>query len=79
MLIKMMSKISAWLGDIIVYALVAFLIMVIINLVIVFSVQNDFFGTLSSTIDQLWSQLMLPIGLLLGITLIMKHRPYFND
>lgn len=79
MLIKMMNKISAWLGDIIVYALVAFLIMVIINLVIVFSVQNDFFGTLSSTIDQLWSQLMLPIGLLLGITLIMKHRPYFND
>lgn len=75
----MMNKISAWLGDIIVYALVAFLIMVIINLVVVFSVQNDFFGTLSSTIDQLWSQLMLPIGLLLGITLIMKHRPYFND
>lgn len=75
----MMNKISAWLGDIIVYALVAFLIMVIINLVIVFSVQNNFFGTLSSTIDQLWAQLMLPIGLLLGITLIMKHRPYFND
>lgn len=75
----MMNKISAWLGDIIVYALVAFLIMVIINLVIVFSVQNNFFGTLSSTIDQLWAQLMLPIGLLLGIALIMKHRPYFND
>ena len=75
----MMNKISAWLGDIIVYALVAFLIMVIINLVIVFSVQNNFFGTLSSTIDQLWAQLMLPIGLLLGIALIMKHRSYFND
>lgn len=79
MLIKMMNKISAWLGDIIVYALVAFLIMVIINLVIIFSVQNNFFGTLDSTIDQLWSQLMLPVGLLLGVTLIMKHRPYFND
>lgn len=75
----MMSKISAWLGDIIVYALVAFLIMVIINLVIAFGVQNNFFGTLSSTIDQLWSQLMLPVGLLLGISLILKHRPYFND
>lgn len=75
----MMNKISAWLGDIIVYALVAFLIMVIINLVIIFSVQNNFFGTLDSTIDQLWSQLMLPVGLLLGVTLIMKHRPYFND
>lgn len=70
-----MTKILAWITDIAVSAVVAFVIVSIANAIINLGLEMSWFGSWSSGISMLWSEIIIPTTILLAIFFAINHAP----
>lgn len=71
----MMNKLIAWLSDIALSAIVAIMITAILNTLVGILLENDVFGNNTPIISELWPEIMVPAGILLGIYFLVQHAP----
>ena len=64
-----------WLSVIVVWTVISLLIMLIINALMAWAIENALFMGLTPSISQLWPELMYPIGGLVILLNIIHHRP----
>lgn len=70
-----MQRFLGWVVNIVVWTVLIFLIMLILNILVGFGIENNWFGGLTAGISQLWPELLYPVGGLLILYNIIKHRP----
>lgn len=70
-----MTKILAWITDIAVSAVVAFVIVSIVNAIINLGIEMSWFGSWSDGISMLWSEIIIPATILLAIFFAVNHAP----
>lgn len=70
-----MTKILAWITDIAVSAVVAFVIVSIANAIINLGLEMSWFGSWSAGISMLWSEIIIPTTILLAIFFAINHAP----
>lgn len=70
-----MTKIFAWIIDIAVSAVVAFVLVFIANAIINLGIEMSWFGGWSDGISMLWPEIMLPAAILLAIFFAINHAP----
>lgn len=72
---KSLSLLISWIFNIIVWGLIAVIIIFLANVIIGLGIDNYWFGSWTSGISQIWPEIMYPLGLLIGLLLIVDHRP----
>lgn len=70
-----MTKILAWITDIAVSAVVAFVIIFIANAIINLGIEMSWFGSWSAGVSMLWPEIMMPATILLAIFFAINHAP----
>lgn len=75
-----MQRFMEWIVNIVIWTVLSLLIMLILNILVGFGIENNWFGTATSGISQLWPELLYPVGGLLILYNIIRHRPneYWN-
>lgn len=70
-----LEKAGSWLSTIIVWTVISLLIMLIINSLMGWCIENELFMGLTPQISELWPEIMYPVGGLILLLNIIHHRP----